>query len=101
MLGGGLQGACVALELATHGVPVDLFEGGDRCLTRASAQNEGKVHLGYVYANDHTLSTARTMVRAEARGAGSSASAAAVVRSRNRATDHAGLRPAARCDIEG
>lgn len=63
MLGGGLQGACVALELASRGVPVDLFESCDRCLTRASAQNEGKIHLGYVYANDSTLSTARTMVR--------------------------------------
>ncbi len=51
------------MELAARGIAVDLFEARDRCLTRASAQNEGKIHLGYVYANDPTLSTARTMVR--------------------------------------
>jgi|AntDryMetagUQ889_1029465.scaffolds.fasta_scaffold02644_2 hypothetical protein len=51
------------MELAARGIAVDLFEARERCLTRASAQNEGKVHLGYVYANDPTLSTARTMVR--------------------------------------
>ena len=63
VLGGGLQGACVAMELASAGICVDLYEKGDRCLTQASAQNEGKIHLGYVYANDRTLNTARTMVR--------------------------------------
>ena len=63
VLGGGLQGACVAMELAARGVGVDLFDARARCLTRASAQNEGKIHLGYVYANDTTLSTALTMVR--------------------------------------
>ncbi len=51
------------MELAARGIAVDLFEACERCLTRASAQNEGKIHLGYVYANDPTLSTARTMVR--------------------------------------
>jgi hypothetical protein len=53
----------VALELAGRGVAVDLFEAGDHCLTGASASNEGKIHLGYVYANDPSLSTARTLVR--------------------------------------
>jgi glycine/D-amino acid oxidase-like deaminating enzyme len=63
VLGGGLQGACVALELASAGVTVDLYDKNDRLLTQASAQNEGKIHLGYVYANDRTLRTARTMVK--------------------------------------
>jgi hypothetical protein len=44
------------MELAARGVGVDLFDARARCLTRASAQNEGKIHLGYVYANDTTLS---------------------------------------------
>lgn len=61
VLGGGLQGACVALELAAQGVEVDLYERDDRCLSRASRHNEGKIHLGYVYANDATRRTARTM----------------------------------------
>jgi glycine/D-amino acid oxidase-like deaminating enzyme len=63
VLGAGLQGACVALELASHGVSVDLYDKNDRCVAQASAQNEGKIHLGYVYANDRTLRTARTMVK--------------------------------------
>ncbi|MBA2565480.1 MAG: FAD-dependent oxidoreductase, partial [Gemmatimonadetes bacterium] len=62
VLGGGLQGACVAMELAAAGVTVDLFEKTDRCLSQASTSNEGKIHLGYVYANDPTLCTARTMI---------------------------------------
>lgn len=63
VLGAGLQGACVAMELASAGITVDLYDKNDRCVTQASAQNEGKIHLGYVYANDRTLSTARTMVK--------------------------------------
>jgi len=63
VLGAGLQGACVAMELASTGITVDLYDKNDRCVTQASAQNEGKIHLGYVYANDRTLRTARTMVR--------------------------------------
>jgi hypothetical protein len=63
VLGGGLQGACVALELASAGVAVDLYDKNDHCLTQASAQNEGKIHLGYIYANDRTRNTARTMIR--------------------------------------
>ena len=63
VLGAGLQGACVAMELASAGISVDLYDKNDRCVTQASAQNEGKIHLGYVYANDRTLRTARTMVK--------------------------------------
>ena len=63
VLGAGLQGSCVALELARHGFEVDLFDRNDRCLSQASAQNEGKIHLGYVYGNDPSLRTARLMVR--------------------------------------
>lgn len=66
VLGAGLQGACVALELAEAGIAVDLYDREDACLTQASAQNEGKVHLGYVFGNDRTLSTARLMIRGAA-----------------------------------
>lgn len=52
----------MALELAIRGVRVDLFEAAERCLTRASAHNEGKIHLGYVYANDPSLTTAKTLI---------------------------------------
>ncbi|MBA3742431.1 FAD-dependent oxidoreductase [Sporichthya sp.] len=66
VLGAGLQGACVALELAEVGIAVDLYDREDACLTQASAQNEGKIHLGYVFGNDRTLNTARLMIRGAA-----------------------------------
>ncbi|MCU0790061.1 MAG: FAD-binding oxidoreductase, partial [Nitratireductor sp.] len=63
VLGGGLQGCCLAIELADRGVDVTLIDRNDRLLTRAAAANEGKVHLGYMYASDPSLRTARTMLR--------------------------------------
>ena len=61
MIGGGLQGCAVALELAERGVDVDLFEGSARIMQGASRHSEGKIHLGFVYAADETLRTARLM----------------------------------------
>ena len=63
VLGAGLQGACIALELARRGARVDLIEQDALAVNRASARNEGKIHLGFVYAKDETLRTARLMVR--------------------------------------
>jgi hypothetical protein len=51
------------MALAEAGIRVDLYDKNDRCMSQASAQNEGKIHLGYVYANDRSLRSARTMVR--------------------------------------
>ena len=62
VLGAGLQGSAIALELGRRGVDVDLVERADEAMTGASAHNEGKVHLGYVYANDPSRRTARTMI---------------------------------------
>lgn len=63
VLGGGLQGCCIALLLAERGVKVTLFERHNALLRGAASNNEGKVHLGYVYAGDQTLATARLMIR--------------------------------------
>ena len=63
VLGAGIQGACVALELALNGVQVHLYDRGNLPLARASSHNEGKLHLGYVYANDSSLRTARMMAK--------------------------------------
>ena len=46
VLGGGLQGCCVALTLAERGVKVTLFDKNDTLLSRAAVANEGKIHLG-------------------------------------------------------
>lgn len=62
MLGGGLQGVSTALELAARGVIVDLFDRNAVLLSQAAARNEGKIHLGYVYAADPTFATGRTMI---------------------------------------
>ena len=62
VLGGGLQGCCVAIELANRGVDVTIFDKNEALLSRAAIANEGKIHLGYMYAGDPTLSTAKTMM---------------------------------------
>jgi glycine/D-amino acid oxidase-like deaminating enzyme len=62
VLGGGLQGCCSALALAERGAKVILFDKNDTLLSRAAVANEGKIHLGYMYAGDPTLSTAKTMM---------------------------------------
>lgn len=63
VLGGGITGVCVALELAEAGCRVELFERMPQVLSRASFNGEGKIHLGWVYANDASAQTAKTMIR--------------------------------------
>jgi glycine/D-amino acid oxidase-like deaminating enzyme len=62
VLGGGLQGCCVALELASRGLAVTIIDKNDTLLTKAAVANEGKIHLGYMYAADPTFSTAKIMM---------------------------------------
>lgn len=62
VIGGGIQGTCVAMELARRGVAVDLIEEKPKLMEGASRHSEGKVHLGYVYANDPSLRTAALMI---------------------------------------
>jgi hypothetical protein len=63
ILGGGMQGCCCALALADRGAQVTIFDKNDRLLSRAAVANEGKIHLGYMYANDPSRSTARMMAK--------------------------------------
>src|SRR5882762_7552390 len=63
ILGGGLQGCCVALALAEQGINGTIFDRNDQLLSRAAVANEGKIHLGYMYANDPSYSTARMMMQ--------------------------------------
>lgn len=62
ILGGGLQGCCAALALADRGARVTLFDRNHALITKAGAANEGKIHLGYMYAGDESLRTAKTMM---------------------------------------
>jgi FAD dependent oxidoreductase len=56
-----MLGVCTALELARSGLGVDLFDRRDMLLSHAATRNEGKIHLGYVYAKG-SLRTAEIMV---------------------------------------
>ena len=63
VLGGGLQGCCIALALAERGAAVSLFDRNEQLLSRTAIGNEGKIHLGYMYANDPSYATARIMIQ--------------------------------------
>jgi hypothetical protein len=63
ILGAGIMGCCLALELARRGCKVDLIERAPAPMTGASLHNEGKLHLGFVYANDPLKKTHGLMVR--------------------------------------
>ena len=63
VLGAGIQGICASLELARLGLDVDLFDQEPRPMRRASLTNEGKIHLGLVYAKDAGLETVHLMMR--------------------------------------
>jgi glycine/D-amino acid oxidase-like deaminating enzyme len=62
VIGAGLTGAVAALELAQAGTDVILIDQDQRPINRASLRNEGKVHLGFVFAHDQSLATARLMI---------------------------------------
>jgi glycine/D-amino acid oxidase-like deaminating enzyme len=62
ILGGGMFGVCAALEMARRGQPVVVIEGADSLLEGAGRWNEGKIHLGFLYAGDPSLNTASRLV---------------------------------------
>jgi glycine/D-amino acid oxidase-like deaminating enzyme len=63
VLGAGFQGVCVALGLQRQGHSVTLVDKAPDCMMRASLRNEGKIHLGFVYANDTSFRTSSLMLR--------------------------------------
>lgn len=64
VLGAGFQGVCAALALEARGYRVTLVDRAPGCMLRASAVNEGKIHLGFIYANDPTFHTSRLLLHA-------------------------------------
>ena len=62
ILGGGILGVCTALELARRGESVTLVDGAEDLFQGASRWNEGKIHLGYLYAADPSLNTAGRLI---------------------------------------
>lgn len=63
IFGAGILGTCTALELAERGHHVALFERNAEPFSEASLFNEGKLHMGFVYAADPTFRTAERMIR--------------------------------------
>ena len=59
VLGAGLTGVTVALDLAETGTRVTLIEQDERAINRASLRNEGKIHLGFVFSQDTTMASSR------------------------------------------
>lgn len=62
MLGAGIMGASVALYLLRRGHQVTLFDEAPEPMSGASRWNEGKIHLGFLYAADGSLRTAQKLL---------------------------------------
>ncbi|MFA6985080.1 MAG: FAD-dependent oxidoreductase [Arenimonas sp.] len=62
VLGAGIMGSATALLLARRGVPVRLIDAAPEPFQGASRWNEGKIHLGHLYAADPSLRTARRLL---------------------------------------
>jgi glycine/D-amino acid oxidase-like deaminating enzyme len=62
VLGGGIMGSSVALHLARLGARATVFEREEAPFRGASRWNEGKIHLGFLYAADPSLGTARSVL---------------------------------------
>lgn len=56
------MGCSLALFLARRGARVTLIDRASELFARASRWNEGKIHLGFLYAGDPTLATARKLI---------------------------------------
>ena len=62
VLGAGIMGSAVAINLARRGFDVTLFDREHAPMSAASRWNEGKIHLGYIYGADPTLATAQHLL---------------------------------------
>jgi glycine/D-amino acid oxidase-like deaminating enzyme len=62
IIGGGIQGLTAALALAERGRRVTVLERQEAPFAAASLRNEGKIHLGFVYALDRSGTTVEAMV---------------------------------------
>lgn len=57
VIGGGIQGTLCALACSAAGWRVTLFERKPKLWQGASANNEGKIHLGFTYGLDKSGAT--------------------------------------------
>ena len=62
ILGAGIMGSSAALLLARAGCAVTLIHQAASAMSGASRWNEGKIHLGFLYAGDPSCRTAAELV---------------------------------------
>jgi glycine/D-amino acid oxidase-like deaminating enzyme len=62
VLGAGIMGCCAALRLARAGCTVTLIDQATAPMSGASRWNEGKIHLGFLYARDSSGRTAAELL---------------------------------------
>jgi glycine/D-amino acid oxidase-like deaminating enzyme len=62
ILGAGIMGSSAALLLARAGCRVTLIDQTASAMTGASRWNEGKIHLGFLYAGDPSCRTAAELL---------------------------------------
>jgi glycine/D-amino acid oxidase-like deaminating enzyme len=62
VLGAGIMGCSVAIQLARRGFDVTVIDRESAPMAAASRWNEGKIHLGYIYGADPTLATAQHLL---------------------------------------
>lgn len=62
ILGAGMLGSSLAILLGRRGVRVTLFDASEHPMNKAGRWNEGKIHMGYLYAADRSLNTARKLI---------------------------------------
>lgn len=63
IMGAGIQGICCALALADSCNEIILIDKTPEPLLRSGLRNEGKIHMGFVYANDPGFRTASLMLQ--------------------------------------
>jgi hypothetical protein len=61
ILGGGLSGCLIAVDLVDRGFHVTIVEQRPQLMSGASRWNDGKIHLGYTFIGTSSLATARLM----------------------------------------
>ena len=62
VLGGGIQGCCIALMLRKHGYDVKIVDKSKDIFNRASLNQEGKVHMGFIYGLDTSMKTSKKLL---------------------------------------
>lgn len=62
VLGAGIMGSSLAVYLARKGADITLIDKAAAPFSEASRWNEGKIHMGYIYAADPSLQSAKNIM---------------------------------------